>query len=253
MKTSRAADRLAVAARTSRRWRRSSARPRRARCRAARRSARASSGFERPEKSISRFCGPRSIQWRRARSSGTTGSTVSSPGSVASAHLRPAFVARSLPCSPGASRATASDSGGTSSVMTEPAPIQASSPISTGATNALWTPVTDVAADRRPALRLARLVREVGRDVARARCSCPRRSPRRRCTTGAAPSCRSPMREFLISTNAPAFAPASEHRSGAKVTERADQSPRADLGVDGDRVRADLGAARRPASRRAGR
>src|SRR6266576_217079 len=42
----------------------------------------ASSRFELPENSISRFCGPRSIQ-RLGSPSGTGGSTVSSPGSVA--------------------------------------------------------------------------------------------------------------------------------------------------------------------------
>src|ERR1051325_6074744 len=46
----------------------------------------ASSGFERPEKSISRFCGPRSIQGVRSFT-GSTGSTVSSPGNFASAIL----------------------------------------------------------------------------------------------------------------------------------------------------------------------
>ena len=48
---------------------------------------------------------------------------------------------------------------------------------------------------------------------------------------------------FLISTNVPAFGARLEHRAGAKVTERADERAGADRRVDGDRVRADLGAA----------
>src|SRR5207253_11217841 len=38
-----------------------------------------------------------------------------------------------------------------------------------------------------------------------------------------------------------------QHRSGTKVTERADQRTRADVGVDDDGVRADLGACGNPA------
>src|SRR5689334_3941904 len=47
----------------------------------------ASSGFERPEKSISRFCGPRSIHGLRSVTGAAGGSTVSRPGSVASVIL----------------------------------------------------------------------------------------------------------------------------------------------------------------------
>ena len=54
---------------------------------------------------------------------------------------------------------------------------------------------------------------------------------------------RSPMREFLISTKVPAFGRSAEDGPGAKVTEGADQRVGADLGVDRDHVRADLGAA----------
>ncbi len=52
------------------------------------------------------------------------------------------------------------------------------------------------------------------------------------------------MREFLISTKVPAFESASEDSAGTKVTERADRRAGSDLGVDGDRVRVDLGQRR---------
>ena len=42
----------------------------------------------------------------------------------------------------------------------------------------------------------------------------------------------SPIREFLISTNVPAFARGLEHRAGAKVTERADEASGPIVGVD---------------------
>ena len=98
--------------------------------------------------------------------------------------------------------------------MTEPAAIHASSPIETGATNALSTPVLTL----RPI---------VVRSFARVACSRftvmfpaamfvsspTSASPRyERCGTFV----RSPMREFLISTNVPALAPASSTVPGRR-------------------------------------
>ena len=112
-------------------------------------------------------------------------------------------------------RAIASASGGTSSVMIEPAAIHASSPTSTGATNALSTPVLTLLPIVVFAFGCPGSVLEVDGDVARRRCSCPRRRRRRRCTRGAAPSCARRRCEFLISTNVPTFAPRLEDRARA--------------------------------------
>ena len=53
---------------------------------------------------------------------------------------------------------------------------------------------------------------------------------------------RLPIRAFFSSTNVPAFEPSSSTVPGPQVAERADERAGADLGVDRDDVRADLGA-----------
>ena len=97
-----AADRLVVAAVRLVVRERLERRPRRARRRAARRSVCASSGCERPEKTISRFRGPRSIQCPGCGSARPP--VPSRPGSGQLS--RPGFHAchRHPPCRPGAAR-----------------------------------------------------------------------------------------------------------------------------------------------------
>src|SRR4029077_15577161 len=126
----------------------------------------ARSGFERPEKSISRFCGPRSIQGVRSLI-GSTGSTVSSPGSVASLILllplssHVAFLVL-LPRPPDRER-LGRDVLGDHRARTDPRVVADLH----GRDERIVDAGPDVAPDRRPAFGLARLMREVDGDVAR--------------------------------------------------------------------------------------
>ena len=132
----RAANRLLVAAVRLAVRERLQLRSRRARRRAARRSAARASGFDRPEKTMSRFCGV-SASARPIVSSALRSRSARAPEASAQSFRFPPRPSL-FTCF---ARAIASAPGGTSSVITEPAAIHASSPIDTGATNVLSTPV----------------------------------------------------------------------------------------------------------------
>src|SRR5213078_292462 len=201
----------------------------------------ARSGFERPEKSISRFWGPRSIHGLRS-SVGRTGSTVSRPGSVASAILLPlppdvAFLVllpRPRDCE-GFRRDIRRDdrSGPNPSIVAN----------LDGRNKGIVDAGPDVAADLGAAFRLPLLVGEVGGDVPSA-------------DVGSLADVRVADVRLVRSLDACAeagvldlherarFGTRLQHRSWAKVKEGPDERIGADLGVDDDRVRADLRAAR---------
>src|SRR3954451_2205154 len=120
---------------------------------------RASAGCERPENTISRFCGPRSIQWPAAGF--VTASGDSSPGRTSSVAALAGFISLLVLLARARDRkrvrgnvlryhrscsdpCTVSDRHGRDEAILDRGP--------------------DVAADRGPALGLARLVREVGGD-----------------------------------------------------------------------------------------
>ena len=174
----------------------------------------ASSGLERPAKSISRFCGPRSIHGVRSVSGSAGASTVSSPGSVASAislsllsdvaFLRDLALTRDRE---GLRRDIVRDdrSGPDPRIVAD----------LDGRNKRIVDAGSDVAADLG-----ARLLRApwCGRFTVMLPAPMFVSSPMSaspmydRCGTFA----RSPMREFLISTNAPAFAPASSTVPGRR-------------------------------------
>ena len=151
---------------TSRRSRTSRARCRRARRRAARRSRCASSGCERPEKTISRFCGPRSMPVLGRRLASSRRRLEARQGELSRRRAFHASRRPTLPWSPGAAANPASEPGGTSSVMTDPGCNPSVVANLDRSNEVIVDAGPDVAADRRPPLRLARLVREVGGDVA---------------------------------------------------------------------------------------
>src|SRR2546423_3101019 len=194
----------------------------------------ARSGLERPEKSISRFCGPRSIHGLRS-SAGSTGSMVSRPGSVASAILLalppdvafPVFLSRACDRE-GFRRDIVRDdrSGPNPSIVAN----------LDGRNKGIVDAGPDVAADLGTALRLPFLVGEVGGDVARA-------------DVGSLADVRVADVGLMRSLDACAeaggldlherarFGTGPQHRSGAKGTEGPDERIGADFGIDDHGVR----------------
>src|SRR3954469_9491690 len=199
----------------------------------------ASSGFERPEKSISRFCGPRSIQGLRS-ATGSTGSMVSRPGSVASAILLSpspdvAFLVL-LPRARDRERLRR-DIVGDDRSRRDPSIVANLDRRNEG----IVDPGPDVAADFRPAFRPAFLVRIVHSAVSR------------RAIRVRAALCVSDVRlvghlralaevRVLDLHERACFGAGRQHGSRAKVTEWPDQRIGADLGIDHDRVGADFSA-----------
>src|SRR5256886_3797981 len=199
----------------------------------------ARSGFERPAKSISRFCGPRSIHGLRS-STGRTGSTVSRPGSVASAILPPlppdvaffVLLPRPRDCE-GFRRDILRDdrSGPNPSIVAN----------LDGRNKRIVDAGPDVAADLGAALWLPLLVGKVGSDVASA-------------DVGSLADVRVAdvrlVRRFDACAEAGVldlherarFGTGLQHRSGAKVKEGTNERIGADLGVDDYRVRSDVRA-----------
>src|SRR5919201_886265 len=182
--------------------------------------ASASAGFERPPTSISRFCGPRSIQGVLSVS-GKTGSTVSSPGIVASAILFPLL--SDVPFF-GDLALTRDREGFRGDIFRDDRSRPNPSIVANldGRNERIVDAGPDVAADRRPALRLPLLVGEVGRDVARADVGSladVRVADVRlvgRLDTGA-------EARVLDLHERSCLGPGLQHRSGAKVTERSDE------------------------------
>src|SRR5436190_14264957 len=201
----------------------------------------ARSGFERPEKSISRFWGPRSIHGLRS-SVGRTGSTVSRPGSVASAILLPLppnvafFVLLSRPRDREGFRRDIfrnDRSGPNPSIVAN----------LDGRNERIVDSGPDVAADLGPAFRLPFFVREVGGDVARA--DVGSLADVRVADVGLVRRLDACAEVGVLDLHERArFGTGLQHRSWAKVTEGPDERFGADLRVDDDRVRADFGAAR---------
>src|SRR3954471_7482525 len=206
------------------------------------RSAR--SRFELPEKSIRRFWGPRSIQ-RLGSPWGTGASTVSNPGSVAVSVIGwPSVLVVDVALLRHLARREARERTGRH-VVRDDRPDRDPRIVADldWRNEGIVDTGPDVAADFRPPLGSTRLVRIVNgdragadvrlrpdlgvTDVGQVRHLCPFSDP-----------------GVLELDERARLGAGFQHGSGAKVTEGADQRALADLGVDRDDVRADLGAAK---------
>src|SRR3954447_1147823 len=197
------------------------------------RSAR--SGCERPEKTISRFCGPRSIQWPGFGS--VTVSTDSKPGRTSSVvpvtGCIPLLVL--LPRAGDGERVRRDvlrDHGSSGSPCTV-------SDLDRG-DEAILDPGPDVPPDSGPTLRPACLMGKIRGDGpgTHVRVVSDLRVADVREVRHFRPY---PDARVLDLHEGSRLGTRLEDRPGAKVTERPDDRAAADLGVDGDRVREDLG------------
>src|SRR6266566_4843419 len=203
----------------------------------------ASSRFELPENSISRFCGPRSIQ-RLGSPSGTGGSTVSSPGSVAVSVIGwPSVLVVDVAFLRHLARREARERAWRNVVRydgTDRDPRVVAD--LDWCNDRIVDAGPDVAADLRPPLGLTRLMRIVNGDPAGA-------DVRLRADLGVADVGQvrhlCPFSDPRVLQFDERARPCSglQHGSGAKVTEWANKRSLSDLGIDRDHVRADLGAA----------
>src|SRR5215211_3523792 len=207
----------------------------------------ASSRCDRPEKSISRFCGPRSIQCSRwSSTSGSVPGTVSRPGRLASSVVIVGSTVSTggvallvfLSC-PGDGERARRDVFRDDRSRRNPSALANLD----RSNERILDAGPDVVSDRRPALRLSGLVREVDSDVARGdvRVLADLRIADVRQMRNLGP--RADARVLDLHERA-RLRVRLEDRAGAKVTERTNEDTGADLGVDRDRVRADLGAGR---------
>src|SRR3954447_19131652 len=206
----------------------------------------ASSRFELPENSISRFCGPRSIQ-RLGSPSGTGGSTVSSPGSVAVSVIGwPSVLVVDVAFLRHLARREARERAWRNVVRYDGTDRDPRVVADLDWCNERIVDAgPDVAADLRPPLGLTRLMRIVNgdpagadvrlradlgvADVGQVRHLCPFSDPR-----------------VLDLDERARLSAGLQHGSGAKVTKWANQRTFTDLGVDRDHMRADFCTAENP-------
>src|SRR5215210_4786039 len=205
----------------------------------------ASSRWERPEKSISRFCGPRSIQCSGfGATAGVTAGTVSSPGRLASSVVAIVGSAVStggvsllvLLLRPGDGERSGRDVFGDDGSRRNPSAIANLD----RSNECILDAGPDVGPDRGATFRLAGLMRVVDRDVAggdvRARADLGVADVRK--VRNLRPLAHA---RVLDLHERPRLRVRLENRAGAKVTEGAHQHTRPDLRIDGDDVRPDLG------------
>src|SRR6266516_7729926 len=199
----------------------------------------ASSGCERPAKTISRFCGPRSIQWPAAGCG--TGSLTSRPGRRVSSVVALSICVAFLVDLTG----TCDGEGARRDILGDDRARRNPSIVANldRSNERILNPGPDVPADLRTPLGHSRLVREVNRDVGggHIRVLADLGVAEVREVRHLRPSADVGLLQLDERANLGGLV---DDRPGPEVGERADADARADLRVDRDHVRADLGPGR---------